>query len=156
MSNKAYPTRERKFKAFRTDTKQMSPPYLISEWAVRGAGFLSNWNAAIEYLIFLEFTGLFDCNKSEGHPDGCEIYEDDLVECNMGHFGRYLCKIAWDNGGFYFEPIRPLTKDSGDFPQRFVNWEYVIDPIIVGNIHTNPELLNQKAHEPTAQETKGS
>ncbi len=71
-------------------------------------------------------------------PDenGKEICEGDIVKCEIGHFGEFVCKVVWHNGGLFFEPIKP------EFYQKFVIWEHIIYPEVIGNIFENLELMS--------------
>ncbi len=73
-----------------------------------------------------------------GLPDenGKEICEGDIVKCEIGHFGEFVCKVVWNNGGLFFEPIKP------EFYQKFVIWEYIIYPEVIGNVFENRELMS--------------
>jgi len=77
-----------------------------------------------------QFTGLKDVN-------GKEIYEGDIVHCENDYQGTdYTGKVMFFNGGFCVW--------TGGF--RDYVWEDLI-PEIIGNVHTNPELLEARPNE---------
>ena len=82
----------------------------------------------------LLYSGLLDDTKNN-------MCEADIIECQIGHFGKYICELVWNNGGLFFQPIKP------NFSQRFVIWEYIIDPHIIGNRYETPELLKNDAQD---------
>ena len=73
------------------------------------------WSEGQDYCLE-QYTGLKDAN-------GVDIYERDIVESMMGT--PYL--VEWDDYGWY-----PFTQDRKSHRCS-----------IVGNIHENPELLNE-------------
>jgi hypothetical protein len=86
----------------------------------------------------LLYSALLDDNE-------IEICEGDLVKCGIGHMGDYLCKVTWNNGGLFFEPVVPATQDGfniWEHSQKFVIWEHIVHPVIVGNVFEAPELMD--------------
>lgn len=81
-----------------------------------------------------QFTGITDKN-------GKEIYEGDILTDSWVDFSRkpaYLTVVIFKDGAFGFDlhydgftPMQQLMSDSMKFE-------------VIGNIHENPELLNQK------------
>ena len=68
-----------------------------------------------------QFTGLHDKN-------GKEIYEGDIVRCDMG--GE--CEVSYCIGGGFA---------GFDLSPAFHNGHQLKDVEVIGNIHDNPELL---------------
>jgi len=65
--------------------------------------------------------------------NGTEIYEDDIVEIGLG---KYVCEYRITNwSGEYRFMVLPHKKwfDGSDAPKK-----------VIGNIHTNPELIEGK------------
>lgn len=86
-----------------------------------------------------QFTGLLDKN-------GKEIYEGDIVryQDTMGY--HFIGLIGFDEGRFGFvnkRGIGTLNKD-GVYSDGYCTVPYTIDYEVIGNIHDNPELLNEK------------
>ena len=89
-----------------------------------------------EEVIFMQFTGLKD-------ESGKEIYEEDIVrfgdfEPGFVHIGHYIDKQSGPCGdhagyGVYF--------DFGNVHPEILTAERSDDVEIIGNIHENPELL---------------
>lgn len=77
-------------------------------------------------LVFEQYAGLKDCN-------GVEIYEGDILRDNR--FG-YVAKVFYDERNACFE-----TMDINENVEIFEVW--VICEVI-GNIHENQELLENK------------
>lgn len=87
-----------------------------------------------------QFTGLLDKN-------GKEIYESDILELNSGFF---VGAIRYKTGRTAPEAINvgqwTLWRNSRDFlngEQELFNLWVSEDVEIIGNIHTNPELLEK-------------
>lgn len=77
----------------------------------------------IDYLTPSEFTGLLDKN-------GKEIYEGDIVKHENG-----IKEVKWENLGWGFDSNSFVCDCEGGFnPSE--------DCEIIGNIFSNPELLN--------------
>jgi uncharacterized phage protein (TIGR01671 family) len=112
--------REIKFRAWDTETKEMSYDFLNKHWL----------RVCIEspYVELMQYTGLKD-------KDGREIFEGDIVGVNayLGHgYGR---KVVFRNGCFGFEAVPNVSEEICYLEVWTENVE------IIGNEFENPELL---------------
>lgn len=76
-----------------------------------------------------QYAGLKDKN-------GKEIYEGDILRDSLG----WICVVEWDNDNARF--LGRHTKSRGDTYICYVGREPKSE--IIGNIHDNPELLEQE------------
>lgn len=125
-----------KFRAWYKPTKQLfevwcfTPEYVYDCDEVNGLGFIPTNPAKLEDCVLEQCTGLKDKN-------GRLMFEGDLVKCKLS---RNPGVIKWDQemGAFrLLIPPKPLFNSSlGDVVE--------FDFKVVGNIHENPELPEEK------------
>lgn len=126
--------REIKFRAWNVQGNEFANP---NDLAINLNGKLvteSEWDGEIvEYenhpFVFEQFTGLHDKN-------GKEIYEGDIVCDKDGHIGEV--EYISEHAAFVIREINPHRYNfinCGN--QQFISTE------IIGNIHENPELLEE-------------
>ncbi len=87
--------------------------------------YTMNWHGVAPASVG-QFTGLLDKN-------GRKIYEGDIILCK----GKHQYKVEWLTDGFMMRGDRygGITSIKSFLP---------IQREIIGNIHSNPELLNEK------------
>lgn len=76
-----------------------------------------------------QFTGLLDRN-------GKDIYEGDIVANDFGNNNIVNMTVEWCTDGYW-----ALHEIDGDDTMHFVA-DYLKEIEVIGNIHDNPELLN--------------
>jgi len=123
--------REIKFRAWIPDLKEIT----YDNFTVDSNGEVYTLNGDfLEGAILMQYTGLKDKN-------GTEIYEGDIVSTTtrfMEHYTTHIKKIIWaSKGGFHAEGTTcdNLTEFITDTSGRNISE-------VIGNIHENPELLN--------------
>ena len=86
-------------------------------------------------FIVEQYTGLKDKN-------GKKIYEGDVVEVNTKKSGRDTCEVLWNESIPGFE----MMSFDGEIYSFFdIGVDYEWESIeVIGNIHENPELLEDK------------
>lgn len=92
-------------------------------------GFINNIFAT-EAGIYMQYTGLKDVN-------GKEVFEGDIVTHEDGEYW-FVAVVEWMEYEFCFRIIKPF-EDIYDFDDWYENG--TLDVQVVGNIHDNPELL---------------
>lgn len=128
-------SREIKFRAWNKDAKRYSKVFTLNQSVLNytdddGLGVIKS----LTNEIVQQFTGIHDQN-------GNDIFEGDIISVpddydTYGFNAGEKYEIFFNAGGFRCKPkINPKAKgiwleDEGEF-------------LIVGNIHENPELLNQ-------------
>ena len=116
--------RELKFRAWSEETKSFEC-FDLYEGTECGLTNLQIWarNTEIE-----QYTGLKDKN-------GKEIYEGDIV--NIQGIKYY---VDFEFGGFWFNNDNRKWKAN----RPFTHFQEINDAEVIGNIHENPELLEDK------------
>ena len=82
----------------------------------------------------MQFTGLLDKN-------GKEIYEGDLI--SMTKDKTPTAQIIYDYSGFKYKWIDKITKIIRTPKEHIFMNNHLFE--VIGNIHENPELLNQES-----------
>lgn len=86
--------------------------------------------------VFMQFTGLHDKN-------GVEIYEGDIVIDVSSFSGKQkrVGEIKWKDGAF-IKHTKKILDEVVDYIEPFhYSQKYADKSEIIGNIHTNPELI---------------
>lgn len=113
--------RELKFRAYDSATGKVSEPFDVKEsWGDYLIDFEDySTDGALDSIIWEQFTGLLDRN-------GKEIYEGDIVKtCSIGTWA-----VEGRRGCF--------------FVGKYALYGYNDYGEVIGNIHENPELLEEK------------
>lgn len=123
--------RELKFRAWDKQEKQMMKVSAISlenkEIGVKD--FRTYHFFRIKNIELMQYTGLKDKN-------GTEIYEGDVIKVERDGI---IYRVKWIHGGFGLEP-----RYNSPFYPRLGNVELREKIEVIGNIHENPEFLEEK------------
>lgn len=123
--------RELKFRAWDKQEKQMMKVSAISlenkEIGVKD--FRTYHFFRIKNIELMQYTGLKDKN-------GTEIYEGDVIKVERDGI---IYRVEWIHGGFGLEP-----RYNSPFYPRLGNVELREKIEVIGNIHENPEFLEEK------------
>lgn len=82
----------------------------------------------------LQFTGLNDSQKNE-------IYEGDILLLNCGKIYESHYEVVFDNAKFYLISAKRDGDEYGVYTRELVGALHSDNPIVVGNIYENKELL---------------
>lgn len=124
--------REIKFRAWDTETKEMSYDFLSKNWL----------KVCIEspYVELMQYTGLKDVK-------GIEMYEGDVIEteqinwADSGEYGGMKTvrgRVVWSGSGFR------LLLESGAMPELNFGSNY---HVVKGNIYEHPHLLYKEDNQ---------
>lgn len=120
--------REIKFRAWNSKMNKFTDPYLTS---IDGLGNADIGGAELNFLVIEMFTGLLD-------KDGKEIYEGDILRVYHDEIGTPIPKdfvgaVKYYECAFYVD----------DNTQGFPLWHEITQWEVVGNIHQNPNLIEE-------------
>ncbi len=133
-------TREIKFRAWMNDSRKMSTPFTLDDYARDQDGEYGD-NYFNDYpkgnRILMQFTGLKDKN-------GKEIYEGDIIKYQGLEGFDYkekeetISEVAFIGGAFV--PVYLSTRNHHNSDDEMI---IVEDLEVIGNIYENPELLKE-------------
>lgn len=110
-------SREIKFRAWDTETNEMSYDFLAKGWLRVGI--------ESPYVELMQYTGLKDKN-------GAEVYDRDIISYTnqLNRTRKFIVHWSKEDASYDFGGIRVM---------------YAINGEVIGNIYENPELLDQHA-----------
>ena len=103
-----------------------------------GTDFYTVKSCVINPKTLGQFTGLTDVNGTKIFEGDIVAFED-VISTENGYYERICCgKVVWDSEMARFEVTNSLSAESYE-----VLWECKV----IGNIHDNPELLEESEQE---------
>ncbi|EPB7455345.1 YopX family protein [Listeria monocytogenes] len=135
--------REIEYRAFVKETKKMLPvtDLCFNETEAVGVSGCGDANCTLcvdwysfDDVVLMQYTGLKDKN-------GKKIFEGDIVRNINGEYS-YIGIVNKDRYTFYIKGVAP--KDNYDFADVSDTVTGKSSLIVIGNIHENPELLEEQ------------
>lgn len=124
--------REIKFRAWLKRSKEMYQVEILDFEKQKAFIFTDNFDLWVDFddIELMPFTGFYDKN-------GKEIYEGDILKSNY----KDIYWVKYENGGFYiYDDLGRYSSIERSF-EVFEEKEMQVE--VIGNIHDNPELLEE-------------
>lgn len=96
---------------------------------------VNGWRIKVDPETVGQFTGLYDCSRSDIYPKGRPIYEGDILHvlCENPHWGTHRNYVVeWCEDGWILDGD-PLSR-----------WFKLYDLKVIGNVYDNPDLLEKQ------------
>jgi len=126
--------REIKFRAWDKENKAFMPSegYAICDGDVMGLRYGNEMEDVLtDQIELMQYTGLKDMN-------GVDIYENDIVKSNYKYAQPKISQIIMEDGNSYI-----AGEDLATGNEMLVS-DHVDEIEVIGNIHKNPELLEEE------------
>ena len=135
--------RQRKFRAWDKKSKKMLMDGFIIYYTVVAIKYINNRYPSVDDLIVMDWTGKKDIS-------GKDIWESDIVEYDDICSDDYILETGKGIRGIitYIQDRCQLMpqdiKENHKGGHYISHWDFIDNIKVIGNIHKNPKLLEQK------------
>lgn len=115
---------------------------ILSKYLMGWGDGMQNGNSSFDMNNYhiMQFTGLKDSKRTKEFPNGQDIYEGDLRKAEFANGTLvYECVYHEETASYLWNPLD--NQDFAGLPEHAMSFEELEEVEVIGNIHDNPELL---------------